>query len=428
MMSDKNKSYELKKHVSAIHSSNKLTLLQRKIANALLYNAYDELLTKEEYQIQIKTLCDLIGYDSHDYKTIKVALVNLLATVIEWNLVDGDKLDSEGVWNASSIIADASIEGSVCTYSYSNKMKKLLYRPELYGRLNMQVQAKFKSSYGLALYENCIRYQNIERTPWFHMPIFRKLMGVEENKYTIFRDFKRRVLDKAIQEVNTYSPIMITAQFQKKSREILAIQFLIKSNLSIPIPQPMMTAKILSKRLYEDFGLSKQQITETLATYEESYILDKIAVIEASPSFIQGKIINLAKYLQKALTDDYQPTKSSKEVMQIYQEQKQKKQIIMKCEEMQRDEYYKYLAKQIRKKFESLTEGQKKQILQEFERYLKNGNAGLYLDIYLREGLSDILVADHFCDFIKVHKRDFLDSIASFAEFCLNFSNKFPAN
>src|SRR5690349_13402545 len=101
-MGENKKTLELKKHVAAIHSSNKLSLLQRKIANALLFNAYEELLDKDEHQIHIPTLCNLIGYDSNDHKTIKKALVNLLATVIEWNLVDGNKLDKEGVWNASS--------------------------------------------------------------------------------------------------------------------------------------------------------------------------------------------------------------------------------------------------------------------------------------------------------------------------------------
>lgn len=91
-MGERKKALELKKHVAAIHSSNKLSLLQRKIANALLFNAYDELLEKEEHSIHIATLCKLIGYDSNDYKTIKRSLVNLLATVIEWNLVDADKI------------------------------------------------------------------------------------------------------------------------------------------------------------------------------------------------------------------------------------------------------------------------------------------------------------------------------------------------
>ena len=61
-------SFELKKHVGTIHSSSHLTLVQRKIANALLFNAYDRLLERDEFQIHITELCQLIGYDSKDYK------------------------------------------------------------------------------------------------------------------------------------------------------------------------------------------------------------------------------------------------------------------------------------------------------------------------------------------------------------------------
>jgi hypothetical protein len=76
------KSLELKKHVGAIHSSNHLTLIQRKIANALLYNAYDHLMDRNEHQIHIPSLCNLIGYDSKDFRKIKGALIALISTVI----------------------------------------------------------------------------------------------------------------------------------------------------------------------------------------------------------------------------------------------------------------------------------------------------------------------------------------------------------
>ena len=40
---------ELKKHAATIHCSNSLSLLQRKVSNALLYHAYKEMMTKEEH-------------------------------------------------------------------------------------------------------------------------------------------------------------------------------------------------------------------------------------------------------------------------------------------------------------------------------------------------------------------------------------------
>ncbi len=418
-MAEKEKTLELKKHVAAIHSSNKLSLVQRKIANALLFNAYDELLVKEEHQIHIRTLCNLIGYDSNDYKTIKKALVNLLSTVIEWNLVDGNKLDKEGVWNASSIIADASIDGAICTYSYSNKMKKLLYTPELYGRLNMVVQAKFQSSYGLALYENCIRYQNIEQTPWFDISQFRKLMGIEDGKYTVFRDFKRRVLDKAIEEVNKYSTLQVAPKIQKQSRQVVAIQFVIKhgKELSAPVVDAGVSIP-LSQQLKERFSFSKNQIEDTMSNYDEKYILEKIAVIESSTSFVKGKINNVAKYLLSALEEDYQPTKSSKELLRpkgTVSSQAEKPNNMTRKDEKTRIEYRRYQEKQIIEQFNKQSTAVKKKILREFEQSLGNS---LYLDIYLRDGLANVLVLDQLREFIRVTIPELLADLLSFADFC----------
>src|SRR5688500_17068475 len=82
---DRETKKELKKHAATIHCSNTLSLLQRKISNALLYHAYSELMSKEEHQITVKQLCRLIGYQGNNHAAIKDAIRELLSTVIEWN-------------------------------------------------------------------------------------------------------------------------------------------------------------------------------------------------------------------------------------------------------------------------------------------------------------------------------------------------------
>lgn len=413
-MFEQNKSLELKKHVATIHSSNKLSLLQRKIANALLYNAYDDLLVKEEYQIHIGSLCKLIGYDSNDHKSIKKALVNLLSTVIEWNLIDGNRVDTEGVWNASSIIADASIEGAICTYSYSNKMRKLLHRPELYGRLNMQVQALFQSSYGLALYENCIRYQNIGQTPWFNLTKFRQLMGIEEGKYKIFRDFKTRVLDKAVEEVNKYSPIIVDSQMRKQNRQVVAIQFLIKQangDVILDKEEDALLQNVQTETLKVIFGLSKKQITEVFAAYSPEYIASKISLIENSTSFKTNKINNLAKYFLSALQEDYQPAASSvKKEKPTTSRQKQNAQ-------SQADDYRRFQDKQLYQQFEQRNSVEKESILKKFQKYISKG---IYYDLYLRDGLENILVRDQLCMFLRHDEPLALNAILPYEQWINN--------
>lgn len=407
---------ELKKHVAVIHSSNKLTLLQRKIANALLFNAYKELQTKDEHTIHIAKLCEIISYDSNDHKSIKRALVNLLATVLEWNLVDGERLDTEGVWNASSIIADASIDGAICTYSYSNKMRKLLYRPNMYGRLDMQVQAKFQSGYGLALYENCNRFQDIGQTPWFNLAKFRKLMGVEDGKYKIFRDFKTRVLDKAVEEVNKYSSLTISTQLRKQNRKVTAIQFLIKKLNLISLvshnDEDIVSGDTLANILKSQFGLSATQTKETLKCYEESYIREKINLVCLSPNFKNGKVKNLARYLLSALRDDYQPTKKS---IAVNNSDKTAATVLsqknhLNEEQLKLMEFKRYQDKKLLSLFHELPEQNRFSLLKKFEKFL----TGMYHHVYLRSGLENLLVQDQLCVFLRQINHVLLERLLTY--------------
>lgn len=398
---------ELKKHVAVIHSSSKITLLQRKIANALLYNAYEYLNKRDEHQIHIATLCKLIGYASNDHRTIKNALINLLSTVIEWNLMNDKNLADEGIWNASSIIADASIDGAICTYSYSNKMRQLLYRPYMYGRLDMQVQSRFQSSYGLALYENCSRYQDIGHTPWFEIAKFRRLMGVEDYKYKVFRDFKQRVLNKAVDEVNQYSPVTIMPQLRKDNRKVIAIQFLIQRKgtlLAFPVETPQQEmATVLNKQ----FGFSDKQVTTALSKYDLAYIQDKIKLVKDSTSYKNGLIHNLAKYLLCALKDDYKLSQQT----QVKTKKLSKAEINPISEMNKREQYRRYQDEQALMMFYQYKKAKQKQILIEFEAFL---GKSIYHDLYLRDGLKNILIRDQLAKYLLLHKDDILASLISF--------------
>ena len=136
-------------------------------------------------------------------------------------------------------------------------MRKLLYHPNVYGRLSLEIQAKFQSGYGLALYENCNRYQDIGKTPWFELEKFRKLMGVDDNKYKIFRDFKTRVLDKSVEEVNKHSTLIVEPKLKKINRKVVAIQFAInKSNKKFEETIKTLESSSISTLLKNNYGLS----------------------------------------------------------------------------------------------------------------------------------------------------------------------------
>ncbi len=304
---------ELKKHAATIHCSNTLTLLQRKITNALLFHAYKDLLVREEHIITVKQLCRLIGYHGNNHAVIKDALRELISTIIEWNVVN-DETGQEN-WTASSIIASVSLQGPLCYYGYSPRMKQLLHSPSMFGKIDLVIQSNFRSSYGLALYENCIRYRGLPFTKWFEMELFKKLMGVPAGKYDVFRDFKRRVLDKAIDEVNTYSDLLIEPEFIKEGRKVAKFRFKLKerpkrTRLGTPKPAGAGEGESLRELLGNTFGLSDVQIQQLTKEYTPDFIMEKIKVVQSSKPYQAGKIDNISGYLLSAIKNDYQAPKS----------------------------------------------------------------------------------------------------------------------
>ena len=86
----------VKKNVAAIHVSGKLTLLQRKLSNVLLLNAYDTLIHRGSHAIDARTLCTMIGYNSNDMDTLKQSLRGLVETSAEWDMLDDKRAAGVG--------------------------------------------------------------------------------------------------------------------------------------------------------------------------------------------------------------------------------------------------------------------------------------------------------------------------------------------
>lgn len=395
-----NNPLEIKKHVNAIHSSNNISLVQRKIFNALLFNAYHDLPKKSQYEIPVKLLSELIGYDSNDHKKLKNSLMGLITTAIEWNVLDYSDNDLSK-WRASSIIASAKIEKGICTYEFSSVMRELLYHPDMYGRIDMKVMTKFKSGYGLALYENCIRFQGLSTTGWLSLEIFRKLMGIESDQYPVFCDFKKRVLDIALREVNQHSHLNVIPEVQRVNKKVTSIRFKLspKHDAMIHVEHFSEPDKVeISKILIDEFGLSPESVTDVLSKYEIEYIREKISLIKNSENFRCGKIRDLAAYLVDGLKRDYKKSKSSGLLIAesrnalLMSEQQAKK-----IQEKKEKEYSKYVNTIIEGYILSLDEEKKTILFKEFEQFCDPYS----LSEYKKHGLKKAAVKGIFNLFIK---------------------------
>lgn len=226
---------EFKKHVAAIHTSGELTLLERKVVNVLLLNAYDDLLTSRSHSIPVKHLAEMLGWEaSHNVERLQEALRRIVGTSVEFNVMEDGK---EG-WEITSLLSHARIRGGVCTYRYVEELAERLFDPEVYATINIGVQRKFKGGYSLTLYENCVRYKDVGSTGFWELDKFRRIMGAEAAMYSEFKRLSSFVINKAVEEVNRQSDIHLTPEYKKNGRKVIAVKFLIRENAQLPLIAP----------------------------------------------------------------------------------------------------------------------------------------------------------------------------------------------
>ena len=296
----------VKKHVAAIHSSNALSLLERKISNALLYNAFGELKTTLVHTVTFDKLKKLLGTKTRNHKVIKDALRKLISTVIEWNLC-GDVLDNdlEG-WNASSILSSVSINKGVVSYQYSELIKALLSDPAMYGKINLGIQSRFKRSYALALYENCARYRGLPSTKKFDLPLLRKILGIGDNSYLMeYKQLCSKVLLPSIDEINTIADFLIEPEYYKNGRKIIAVRFNIKER---PLMKRYMTNKNTAS--VESGGANSDQlrgVEKLIDEFGQEQVYGAIKYLASK----KGKINNYLGYLRTILVNKYEDSNES---------------------------------------------------------------------------------------------------------------------
>ena len=287
----------VKKNVAAIHVSGKLTLLQRKLSNVLLLNAYDTLMHHQTHRIDARTLCTMIGYNSNDMETLKASLRGLVETLAEW-----DMLDAEGQqeWGVSSLLAYAKLKGGVCEYAYSAALAEKLHDPKVFALINLNIQKRFTSGHALALYENCYRFVRTGSTGWWPLELFRRLMGVNDSAYyETFKHLNAKIIKPAVAEVNKTSNIIVTPETRKMGRAVTDIRFRISENPQLAILDLDDGAGVRNTPVYDRLrvlGVSDRLARQWISEHGTGFVEEKLAYVAT-----REDVKNPVRYLQAAI-------------------------------------------------------------------------------------------------------------------------------
>lgn len=107
---------------------------------------------------------------------------------------------------------------------------------EFFTQYLLSQTSQLKSVYSTRLYELLIQWKNTGKTPIFEIQDFRAQLGLDINEYKLMSDFKKRVLDLAVSDINEKTDIKTTYQQYKKGRSITGFSFTLKHKKNIDKP------------------------------------------------------------------------------------------------------------------------------------------------------------------------------------------------
>ena len=212
-----------------------LSLAEFHIVQLAIVDARDTgtgLTTYMPLRIDALRYADVFGTTrQHAYMRMKEAEETLFNRRFSFFDEDGKLVKSRWISQVKYLDNEGAIE-IVFTPAVVQGISRINGVKEFFTQYLLSQTAQLKSVYSSRLYELLIQWRSTEKTPIINLEDFRAQLGIEENQYKLMSDFKKRVLDLAINDINEKTDIKVTYQQHKKGRSISGFSFNFKQKKS----------------------------------------------------------------------------------------------------------------------------------------------------------------------------------------------------
>ena len=235
----------------------------------------------------------------------------------------------------------------------------------MYVKLDLLILRRIKSKYSVALYELMKDYQNLGGYR-ISVEDFRKLMGIQPGQYEIFTMLRKRVLDKAVDEINGKTDLFVAYDLEKVGRKTLAVLFKVKKRNQSLLPDNTQGA--IEEKL-KGFGIKTSLIKKLIKRHKGDYLWANIAIVEEQMA--QGNVRNPTAYLLKAFQENFIPeeteySKRQKKEAEKKKAQQQERENKIKAEKEKRKAFQTWKAKEVKRRLNDLSSSELENLFQEY--------------------------------------------------------------
>ena len=306
----------LRKHVAIIPAYSMMSSLQRKIFNVLLHQAINQQNNNSQNEsiavecvMPISELISAVNFNSNNTQYLKESVDTLASLKIEWNLLRDRVPSSVSFLNLRVLHGSPTFyQNGTFNFSFHKIMLEFVGSPDIYGTIDVDLQAEFESKYGHSLYENSTRFVNMQKGKIIQLETFRKLLGVSDEKYSTMRELTRNVIKPAVEEVNDRAGFIVDLQPVRMGRKVTGFELKVNPKQKCVSKQDSITdddTQEILDEIAKHFGkISDSVLNNILRNYSHEYLYQKIAYTKQHVKKDKTGFYPVA-YFMSAIKNDY---------------------------------------------------------------------------------------------------------------------------
>jgi plasmid replication initiation protein len=181
-----------------------LRLHDKRLFNEMLANAWSEIGEGKEHRIHKN---DIRAIDKN-LERLEESVDRLMGTIIK-TVVEEDGEKYRRTFTFLSRIDNAIRDDGWIKYKFSDDAENMMLNSNVFARIQREVMFALSSRYSLSLYEILAKRVNLSHTQKeiFELDVFRRMLGVPEDKYKLMSHLRTRILDTAFGEVQQLTNI-----------------------------------------------------------------------------------------------------------------------------------------------------------------------------------------------------------------------------
>lgn len=399
----------VRKANSLIEATYKLSTVEQKIILFLASTLRPEDEDFKPYLFKIATFQEFMGKVDANYAWLEQTLLSLKEKNLRIVYENEDR--KKVILNVNWLSSSKYVEGSGCVeLRFDPNMKPfLLQLKNRFTNYRLSNVVQLKSQFSIRLYELLKQYEKIGKRA-FGIYDLRSILGVDEDQYQQYTDFRKRVILTAQSELEEKTDICFTFKETRVSRKVDIITFFIKTNALKPqlaldeaeviTPESDIESELhslldLLPAAYKNRKSVKKILEEYLIKHDFEFVMRNIIYTNEKSNAVKpgttGSRSNYRAYLNKALSNDYglaymedlQAKKAAEEIKQktFEEAEKQKQRELNKIDQERENrekarEFLKNIAPEAMQTFEQ--EAIKRLLPESLTRYKRKDSIGVF--------------------------------------------------